>query len=70
MKKAIAAGFFILLMGAMSCSSDPCNQMNQMVSGCGGSSTSGTTSNCNQSTNTLNCARGTHQQGNACVADK
>ena len=41
MKRLIAAAFFVMLMGAISCSSDPCAQSG----GCGMGSSSN--SNCN-----------------------
>lgn len=61
MKRLIAAAFFAMLMGAISCSSDPCTQS----SGCpmmGGSSSSAS-ANCNSNSNQLNCASGYHQVG-------
>ncbi|MCX5796645.1 MAG: hypothetical protein NTY77_14220 [Elusimicrobia bacterium] len=59
MKRLMAAAFFVMLMGAISCSSDPCQQSG----GCGGSSSS-SSSNCNSNTSTgLNCSSGYHQVG-------
>ena len=59
MKRLMAAAFFVMLMGAISCSSDPCAQSG----GCGMSGSSGGT-NCNSNTSTaLNCSSGYHQVG-------
>ena len=58
MKRLIAAAFFVMLMGAISCSSDPCAQSG----GCGSSSSS-SSSNCNSNSSALNCASGYHQVG-------
>jgi hypothetical protein len=74
MKKILAAAFFLMLTGAISCSSDPCQQGGGM--GCGGSSD---TANCNNSsTNTAgsnqcnssgcNCKAGYHQVGSGSSA--
>jgi hypothetical protein len=68
MKKIFAAAFFLMLTGAISCSSDPCQGGGSM--GCGGSSDA---ANCNNTSTTAasnqcnssgcNCKSGYHQVG-------
>jgi len=69
MNRIIALVFFALLAGSAGCfSKDTCDQAGAgMMAGCGGSSSTSNTTPCGSTA--LNCAVGTHQSGNSCIAN-
>jgi len=69
MNRIIALVFFALLAGLAGCfSKDTCDQAGSgMMAGCGGSSSTSSTTPCGSTA--LNCAVGTHQSGNSCIAN-